>query len=143
EEFIKTSDNGNAEAFTLTRAFDTNTFFKSRAVPPRGYVNEKPFKNDVALFIGLLRDTLKKEIQMISYGKPSTYSTVYSNDTRMVLQEMMLARDHFLEELLHLMIELQRNGKFSTAMWRKEMDAAYFSSMTDLNVLENVSNLST
>lgn len=143
EEFIKTSDNGNAEAFTLTRAFDTNTFFKSRAVPPRGYVNEKPFKNDVALFIRLLRDTLKKEIQTISYGKPSTYSTVYSNDTRTVLREMMLPSDNFLAEQLHMMIALQRYGKFSTAQLRKEMDAAYFSSFTDPIVLEDASGLST
>src|SRR5690606_36604443 len=122
EELIMTSDNGNAEEFTLNRASDTNTFFKSRAVPPRGYVNENPFKNYVALFIRLLRDTLKKEIQTISYGKPSTYSTVYSNDTRTVLREMMLPSDNFLAEQLHMTIALQRYGKFSTAQLRKEMD---------------------
>lgn len=128
--------------FKLTRAFDKNIFYMSGIDVKRGYVNEKPFKYSDSLFLKLLVDTLKKDVKMISYEKPSDVKTVYSNSRNKMLREMMLPSDNFMAEQFQMMSSLVKYGEFDTNRLREWMQQEYYKYFTDKVDLKDGSGLS-
>lgn len=128
--------------FKLTRAFDKNIFYMSGIDVKRGYVNEKPFKYSDSLFLKLLVDTLKKDVRMISYEKPSDVKTVYSNSRNKMLREMMLPSDNFMAEQFQMMSSLVKYGEFDTNRLREWMQQEYYKYFTDKVDLKDGSGLS-
>ncbi len=134
--------NAKAGEFIVTRKFDENLFFINSSRIKHNYVNEKPFRYSDSLFVHLLSDSLKKEIKLISYSKPSDYRILHSHATTDILREMMLPSDNFLAEQLMMMTALKTYGEMNTAQLRKKMKAEYYDFLTDKIELYDGSGLS-
>ncbi len=132
----------NRANFTLSRKFDTNVFEMSSIDVKRGYVNEKPFKYSDSLFLQLLVDTLKKEVNMIDYEKPSDTHILYSNSRNEMLREMMLPSDNFMAEQFQMMCSFVKYGEFDTRRIRSDMQQEYYTHFTDKIDLQDGSGLS-
>lgn len=128
--------------FRIHRKLGENIFLINSARVPSNYVNQKPFKYSDELFIQLLQDTLQKQVELIRYAKPTEVDTLFSVATKDVLREMMLVSDNFLAEQLMMVAAMNRYGEFNTARLRKDMEASYYTYLTDKIDLYDGSGLS-
>ncbi len=129
-------------SYALRRRFDANVYEQNRASPPHKYVNEKPFRYSPQLFVQLLTDTLKRDVQRVQYKRPSDIKTVYSQATASLLREMMLPSDNFIAEQLNMLVAQAKYASFQTDRLRREMQNDYYGYFTDKIELFDGSGLS-
>ena len=129
--------------YRIHRRLENNIFEVNTFPLPSAYVNEKPFRPSDSLVIGLLQDTLKKDITLINYDLPPDNKIIYSNFTKEVLREMMLPSDNFLAEQLNMVASFIKYRAFNTVDLREYMKETYYSNFSDSIQLRDGSGLST
>jgi D-alanyl-D-alanine carboxypeptidase/D-alanyl-D-alanine-endopeptidase (penicillin-binding protein 4) len=77
---------------------------------PAKYRQEVPWKTSTALTIGLLEDTLKKQVQQISLAMPANANTVYNTSADSVYKRMLQQSDNFMAEQLLLVCSSKQCG---------------------------------
>ncbi|MFD2966445.1 D-alanyl-D-alanine carboxypeptidase [Sphingobacterium bambusae] len=128
--------------YALSRRFTENVYEQNRTSPPHKYVNEKPFRYSPQLFVQLLTDTLKRDVKLIAYNRPTDFKTIYSQATAYLLREMMLPSDNFIAEQLNMLIAQEKYASFQTARLRNDMQKEYYDYFTDKIELYDGSGLS-
>ncbi|MFD2599565.1 D-alanyl-D-alanine carboxypeptidase [Sphingobacterium corticis] len=129
--------------FDIIRHAHENYFDMTSYRMPAGFSTEKPFIYNEHLFVELLRDTLKREIELLSgYSMPSQVRYIYSNSTRNVLREMMLYSDNFLAEQLNYVCSFLQFNQFNALKMRGYMNENFYQSFSHKIDLHDASGLS-
>ena len=87
--------------FRVKREFSINKFHYP-AVPPKNYEQFVPYKTSTAITLSLLADTLKKDVDVVTYAMPKDAKTIYSAKSDDVFRQLMLPSDNFVAEQLLL-----------------------------------------
>lgn len=133
-----------ARRFWVSRKFKSNDFIMSNLNIPKHYSTEKPFIWTDSLAVVLLRDTLKRDVEILrDYPRPSDMKTLYSASRNVVLREMMLPSDNFLAEHLHMLISDKLFNGFYTDSLRNFMQEHFYRNFQDTIILRDGSGLST
>ena len=99
--------------FTVMRRPGANEFdYPSRAVPD-DFIQLVPYKTGTATTLSLLRDTLHRNVQLISMVMPYTAKTIYNMKSEEIFREMLLPSDNFIAEQLLLVYANQFQQELS------------------------------
>ena len=143
DNYLRYKDHKNNN-FSINRKHHTNNFEISTAQIPKDYKSSKPFIWSDSLFVTLLQDTLKKQVNVLmNYAKPEDTKVVYSVPRNVVLREMMLPSDNYLAEHLTMVISNIKYNGFYTDSLRRDMQKDYYQYFQDSVILRDGSGLST
>lgn len=98
---------------TVRRDFHSNTFYYN----PRTYTNPGPmlpFVTSAELTAQLLRDVLKKPVELVDLELPSTAKIFNGGDIKPLWKEMMQESDNFIAEQILLMVSDQLFGELNS-----------------------------
>ncbi|MGY0039529.1 D-alanyl-D-alanine carboxypeptidase [Pedobacter sp. NJ-S-72] len=99
--------------FTVMRKSGANEFnYPSRAVPD-DFIQLVPYKTGTATTLSLLRDTLHRNVKLISMVMPVTAKTIYNMKSEDIFREMLLPSDNFIAEQLLLVYANQFQRELS------------------------------
>lgn len=90
----------------VTRREDENIFeYKGKAVTGKSYQVEIPFKYSDSLFLKLLQDTLKREVELLDVKRlpPADAKRLFSANSEDLYRQLMQHSDNFIAEQLMLM----------------------------------------
>jgi D-alanyl-D-alanine carboxypeptidase/D-alanyl-D-alanine-endopeptidase (penicillin-binding protein 4) len=102
KQFLKCDSNYKPSAFRVQRDFLSNTFVYPAIKLPLNYRQEVPWKTSTSLTLGLLQDTLKKQIEEIHLPLNDTAKTIYNANADSVYKRMLQPSDNFIAEQLLL-----------------------------------------
>ncbi|MDB5136168.1 MAG: peptidase [Mucilaginibacter sp.] len=102
KQFLKCDSNYKPSVFRVQRDFSSNTFVYPAMKLPLNYHQEVPWKTSTALTLGLLQDTLKKQIEEIHLPLSDSAKTIYNTNADSVYKRMLQPSDNFIAEQLLL-----------------------------------------
>ncbi|BAU52524.1 D-alanyl-D-alanine carboxypeptidase/D-alanyl-D-alanine endopeptidase [Mucilaginibacter gotjawali] len=111
KRYIKCDSNYRPSNFSVKRDFSSNKFVYPAAKPPRGFVQDIPWKTSTALTLALLQDTLKLPVLEINLPMPDSAKTIYGANADTVYRHMLQPSDNFIAEQLLLVCS---SAKFKT-----------------------------
>ncbi len=102
KQYLKCDSNFRPASFRVQRDFLNNCFIYPAMKVPANYRKEIPWKTSTELTLGLLQDTLKKEVKEIHMALPDSSGTVFDANADTVYKHMLQASDNFMAEQLLL-----------------------------------------
>ncbi|MBB6273656.1 D-alanyl-D-alanine carboxypeptidase/D-alanyl-D-alanine-endopeptidase (penicillin-binding protein 4) [Pedobacter cryoconitis] len=101
------------KGFTVIRSTKTNEFNYPPAAAPNDFMQLIPYQTSTLITLKLLRDTLHRDIELISRRMPVNAKTVYNMKSEDVFREMLLPSDNFIAEQLLLVYANQFQQELS------------------------------
>lgn len=122
---------GKATRFRVQREFLTNKFHYPTVQTPGNYEQLVPYKVTTPITLSLLADTLKKEVDVVSYNMPKDAKTLYSSKSDDVFRQLMLPSDNFVAEHLLLTYADKLGLELSTPKVIAAIQEKYLSELPD------------
>jgi len=99
--------------FRIVRALEKNEFKYPSGGIPADFKQLVPYQTSTLTTLNLLRDTLKRDIQLIHLEMPAAAKTIYNSSSEDLFREMLLPSDNFIAEQLLLVYSNQFQQKLS------------------------------
>jgi D-alanyl-D-alanine carboxypeptidase/D-alanyl-D-alanine-endopeptidase (penicillin-binding protein 4) len=100
--------------FRVKRNFLDNIFVYSQSHPPKNFKQYVPWKTSTDVTIGILQDTLKKQITAITLPADSNAKVIYDAVADTVYKHMLQPSDNFIAEQLLLVCSSVKFNRLST-----------------------------
>ncbi len=123
-----TAGTGN---YKLLRDFDQNLFRETGGTISEGYRQNIPYKTSPGLTLSILKDTLGKEVTLISEKMPITAKRLFSLPSDTLFRQMMLPSDNFVAEHLLLTYADMEGLEMNTAKVIAFVQQKYLTSLPD------------
>jgi D-alanyl-D-alanine carboxypeptidase/D-alanyl-D-alanine-endopeptidase (penicillin-binding protein 4) len=102
-------------AFTADRKTEENVFTYPAVKIPSEFSQQIPYRTSLTTTLGLLTDSLKRNVQFVEMEMPPDAKVIYNIATEDAYREMLLTSDNFIAEQLLLVYADRLNLKLNSA----------------------------
>jgi D-alanyl-D-alanine carboxypeptidase/D-alanyl-D-alanine-endopeptidase (penicillin-binding protein 4) len=113
-KYLKCDSTIHSNTFRVQRNILNNDFVYPAIPVPKKFIKEVPWKVSTALTLGLLQDTLKRQVTEVHLPMPATAKTIYNTLADSVYRRMLQPSDNFIAEQLLLVCSSTKFKALST-----------------------------
>ncbi|HTE01604.1 MAG TPA: D-alanyl-D-alanine carboxypeptidase [Mucilaginibacter sp.] len=129
--WLKRDSSYKPSSFRVQREFLTNTFTYPAMGIPTNYRQEIPWKTSTGLTLGLLQDTLKRQIDEVHVPLSADAKTIYDANADSVYKRMLQPSDNFIAEQLLLVCSSVKFKTLNTDSVIQYSKANYLNDLPD------------